>query len=87
MKTYTVRTPCECAGAWRVPGKPFHLTDEQARYLAPPYGSVVTPVENDDGRQHGRKRANRPRPERLATRPAVDRENTDDATGQPGDEA
>ena len=43
MKTYTVRIACEVAGQWRTPDVPFVLTDEQARYIAPPYGNVVTP--------------------------------------------
>lgn len=60
MKTYVVRIACEVAGAWRKPGVPFPLTDEQARYLAPPYGSAVAPfVERPKPapeKRHGRQR-------------------------------
>lgn len=43
MKTYVVRIACEVAGAWRKPGVPFPLTEDQARPISPPHGRVVYP--------------------------------------------
>lgn len=59
MKIYKVRVACHVAGHWRTPDVPFALTDAQARLLAPPHGSVVIPVENNNDRQHGHKRKDR----------------------------
>jgi len=42
MKLYTTRISCEVAGTWREATVPFPLSDEQAKYLAPPFGSVVS---------------------------------------------
>lgn len=43
---YKVRTACEIDGVWRKEGAELELTEEQARYLAPPYGRVLTPAED-----------------------------------------
>ena len=62
MTEWTVRTACEVAGQWRVPGVPFALTQAQAKHLAPPFGNVIAPhnaTEPKNGRQHRRKRAHR----------------------------
>ena len=45
MKNYKVRTGCEIAGRWRAAGSTIALSDAQARELAPPFGSVVAPIE------------------------------------------
>jgi hypothetical protein len=57
-KNYTVLEGCEVAGVWRVAGKPFQLTDEQAKYLAPPLGSTIVPVVVPKGRRRGRLNRN-----------------------------
>ena len=62
MKLYTVRIACEVAGQWRTPDVPFPLTSAQARFLAPPLGSVAYPIvleKPDHGRQHRRQRRSR----------------------------
>lgn len=79
MKDYKVRTGCPIAGRWRSAGEIISLTDDQARELAPPFGSVVSPVTNDGAKNaklNRRKRNNRRSPDRLGTHPTVDPDNT-----------
>lgn len=63
MQKFKVRTGCEIAGQWRVSGETISLTVEQARELAPPFGDVVSPVNQERGLDHagfdGRKRHKR----------------------------
>ena len=44
MQHYTVATDREVMGIWRKAGKPFTLTDEQAKHLLPPHGSEIQRV-------------------------------------------
>ncbi|TPK15169.1 hypothetical protein FJ872_19415 [Mesorhizobium sp. B2-5-9] len=45
MKKYTVRTACEVAGKWKETGAEVWMTDESAKYLAPPLGRVLNPAD------------------------------------------
>jgi|GEM_PF-3052216 len=53
MKNYCVRIACEVLGIWREKDKPFPLTDKQAENLAPPFGSVVFPVPENEEKTNG----------------------------------
>lgn len=59
---YTVATACEVAGKWREAGETIEMTADEAKYLAPPYGSVLE-RKDADGRFDGNKRHRRRRPE------------------------
>lgn len=63
MKNYRVRIACEVLGIWREKDEVIPLTDKQAENLAPPFGSVVFPVpeqeEKPDGGLDGAKRRDR----------------------------
>lgn len=83
MKLYEVATAGEVAGRWRAAGERIGLTDTEAKYLAPPLGTSLTPVEEKrkagHGKLDGRQRRNRSRADRLGSRPAVDHDDSDDA--------
>lgn len=66
MKNYTVRTGCEIAGRWRNTGEPIQLSADQARELAPPFGDVVSPIDEkgkEDAKLNRRQRRNRHAPD------------------------
>lgn len=66
MKNYTVRTGCEIAGRWRNAGEPIQLSADQARELAPPFGDVVSPIDEkgkEDAKLNRRQRRNRRAPD------------------------
>ncbi|MGP4725561.1 hypothetical protein ACSV5S_12865 [Agrobacterium deltaense] len=66
MKNYTVRTGCEIAGRWREAGEPIQLSADQARELAPPFGDVVSPIDEkgkEDAKLNRRQRRNRRAPD------------------------
>ncbi|WHA40920.1 hypothetical protein [Agrobacterium larrymoorei] len=65
MKTYRVRTGCEIAGRWRDAGEEIPLSADEARELAPPFGNVVSAVEEKgkaDAKLNRRQRRNRRAP-------------------------
>ena len=45
MAKYKVRLDCEVAGRWRTTAEEFELTDTAAKYLLPPYGNGLVPVD------------------------------------------
>lgn len=66
MKNYTVRTGCEIAGRWRDAGEPIQLSADQARELAPPFGDVVSPIDEkgkEDAKLNRRQRRDRRAPD------------------------
>ena len=66
MRNYTVRTGCEIAGRWRNAGEPIQLSADQARVLAPPFGDVVSPIDEkgkEDAKLNRRQRRNRRAPD------------------------
>ncbi len=66
MKNYTVRTGCEIAGRWRDAGEPIQLSTDQARELAPPFGDVVSLIDEkgkEDAKLNRRQRRNRCAPD------------------------
>ncbi|MFK3854594.1 hypothetical protein [Agrobacterium pusense] len=66
MKNYRVRTGCEIAGRWRNAGEPIQLSADQARELAPPFGDVVSPIDEkgkEDAKLNRRQRRNRRAPD------------------------
>lgn len=66
MKTYSVRIGCEIAGRWRVAGEEIPLSADEARELAPPFGNVVSEVEEKgagNAKLNRHKRRNRRAPE------------------------
>ncbi|MFK0384987.1 hypothetical protein [Agrobacterium sp. NPDC090273] len=66
MKNYRVRTGCEIAGRWRSAGEPIPLTADQARELTPPFGDVVSEIEEKgqaDAKLNRRQRRNRRTPD------------------------
>ncbi|MDP9772621.1 UNVERIFIED_ORG: hypothetical protein QE434_001410 [Rhizobium sp. SORGH_AS 755] len=66
MKNYTVRTGCEIAGRWREAGEAIQLSADQARELAPPFGDVVSPIDEKgkaDAKLNRRQRRNRRTPD------------------------
>jgi hypothetical protein len=78
MKNYRVRTGCEIAGRWRSAGEVIPLTDNQARELAPPFGSVVSLLTKDGAKNaklNRRKRNHRRSTDRLGTHSTVDPDN------------
>lgn len=65
MKNYKVRTGCEIAGRWRDAGEPIQLSADQARELAPPFGDVVSLIDEkgkEDAKLNRRQRRNRRAP-------------------------
>ncbi|WHO24267.1 hypothetical protein G6L90_21830 [Agrobacterium tumefaciens] len=61
MKNYTVRTGCEIAGRWRNAGEPIQLSADQARELTPPFGDVVSLIDEkgkEDAKLNRRQRRN-----------------------------
>lgn len=65
MKNYTVRTGCEIAGRWREAGEPIQLSADQARELAPPFGDVVSLIDEkgkEDAKLNRRQRRDRRAP-------------------------
>ena len=45
-KSYEVAADGEVARRWRVAGERVEMTEMEAKYLAPPLGSILIPVED-----------------------------------------
>lgn len=64
-RLYEVVTSCEVAGRWRKSGDRVELTAAEAKYLAPPLGAILLPVDAEgrkgaeDGRVDRRQRYRR----------------------------
>ena len=88
-RTYEVVAAGEIAGRWRNAGDRIEMTHTEAKYLVPPLGANLIPADEkrkaDHGKLDGNKRQRRNGPGGLGARPAVDRQDPDDAAGQPGD--
>jgi hypothetical protein len=86
-KNYRTTADGEVAGRWRPAGSTVSLTPQEARYLAPPLGTILKPEDEGsaDGKLDRHKRQRRKPARRLGSRQAVDRDHPDHASRQPGD--
>lgn len=82
-KIYEVSAAGEVAGRWHTAGERIEMTEAEAKYLAPPLGTILIPVvekrKSDHGKLDGRQRKRRHRAHRLVARPAVDNDDPDHA--------
>ena len=50
---YVVTESREIAGTWRQAGEPLSMTERQAKYYLPPYGSGLAPADDQGTKPAG----------------------------------